>query len=73
MTYRRQVLAVAATVVLGLAVALGVLGVAALVAFQREYGPGWQWWADPASYLILWVPALLAGVGVLLTLRARRR
>jgi ABC-type Fe3+ transport system permease subunit len=74
MSGKRQVQVVAATVVLGLAVALGVLAVALLQALEREYGrSGWDWWADPTSYLILAVPVLLAVVGGLLARRARRR
>jgi ABC-type Fe3+ transport system permease subunit len=73
MANRRQGQMVAATVVLGLAVALGVLAVAFLQALQREYGrSGWDWWADPTSYLILGVPVLLAVVGAILARRARR-
>jgi uncharacterized BrkB/YihY/UPF0761 family membrane protein len=73
MTSRRQGWTIAATVVLGLAVALGVLAVALLQALGREYGrSGWDWWADPTSYLILGVPVLLALVGGLLARRARR-
>jgi hypothetical protein len=50
MANRRQGQMVAATVVLGLAVALGVLAVAFLQALRREYGrSGWDWWADPTS------------------------
>jgi ABC-type Fe3+ transport system permease subunit len=73
MTSRRQGWTIAATVVLGLAVALGVLAVALLQALAREYGrSGWRWWADQTSYLILGVPVLVAVVGVLLARRARR-
>jgi ABC-type Fe3+ transport system permease subunit len=73
MTDRRQLQAIAATVVLGLAVALGVLAVAFLRALEGEYSrSGWDWWADPTSYLILGVPLLLAVVGGVLALRARR-
>jgi ABC-type Fe3+ transport system permease subunit len=71
MTSKRQALAVAATVVLGLAIGLEVLAVVVLQSLVREYA-GWHWWADPATYLILWVPALVAVVGVLLALRSRR-
>jgi ABC-type Fe3+ transport system permease subunit len=73
MTDRRQLQAIAATVVLGLAVALGVLAVAFLRALEAEYSrSGWDWWADPTSYLILGVPLLLAVVGVVLARRGRR-
>jgi ABC-type Fe3+ transport system permease subunit len=73
MANRRQGQMVAATVVLGLAVALGVLAVAFLQTLRREYGrSGWDWWADPTSYLILGVPVLLAVVGAILARRARR-
>jgi ABC-type Fe3+ transport system permease subunit len=73
MTSRRQGWTIAATVVLGLAVALGVLAVALLQALAREYGrSGWRWWTDQTSYLILGVPVLVAVVGVLLARRARR-
>jgi ABC-type Fe3+ transport system permease subunit len=73
MANRRQGQMVAATVVLGLAVALGVLAVAFLQALRRGYGrSGWDWWADPTSYLILGVPVLLAVVGAILARRARR-
>jgi ABC-type Fe3+ transport system permease subunit len=74
MGHRRQVQAVAATVVLGLALALFVLAVAILRSAGEVYGPsGWRWWADQTSYLVLGVPVLLAVVGVLLARRARRR
>jgi hypothetical protein len=54
MTHRRQVRAVAATVVLGLAIALFVLAVTILRSAHEVYGPsGWRWWADQTSYLIL--------------------
>ena len=73
MTDRRQVQAIAATGVLGLALALLVLAVAFLRSVGEEYGPsGWRWWADQTSYLILGVPAVLAVVSVLLARRARR-
>ena len=74
MTDRRQVQAIGATVVLGLALALLVLAVAFLRSVGEVYGPsGWRWWADQTSYLILGVPVLLAVVGGLLARRARRR
>jgi ABC-type Fe3+ transport system permease subunit len=71
---RRRVQAVAATVVLGLALALLVLAVALLRSAGEVYGPsGWRWWKDQTSYLILALPVLLAVIGALLARRARRR
>jgi ABC-type Fe3+ transport system permease subunit len=73
MTDRRQVQAIAATVVLGLALVLFVVAVVILRSAGEVYGPsGWRWWADQTSYLILGVPVLLAVVGVILARRARR-
>jgi ABC-type Fe3+ transport system permease subunit len=73
MTDRRQVWAIAATVVFGLALTLLVVAVAFLGSLHEEYGPsGWRWWADQTSYLILGVPVLLAVVGRVLARRARR-
>jgi ABC-type Fe3+ transport system permease subunit len=73
MTDRRQGWAIAATVVLGLALALLVVAVAILRSVHEVYGrSGWRWWADQTSYLILGVPVLVAVVGVLLARRARR-
>jgi hypothetical protein len=73
MTSRRQGWGIAATVVLGLALALFVSAVAILRSVHEVYGPsGWRWWADQTSYLILGVPVLLAVIGAFLARRARR-
>jgi phosphatidylglycerophosphate synthase len=73
MTHRGQMQA-AATVALGLVIALFVLAVAILQSAHEVYAPsGWRWWADQTSYVILGVPVLLAIIDGILARRARRR
>jgi hypothetical protein len=66
---RRVALLAGATVSFGVAVALGVVAVALVVALMREYGP---LWTDPAIYLILSVPVLPALLGAWLLRRVRQ-
>ena len=73
MADRRRVLTAAATISFGLALALGGLVVAVVVAINRDYPlRGWAWWADLSTYLVLAVPLLPALVGAWLLRRAHR-
>jgi hypothetical protein len=73
MQERRVRLLAGAAVSFGVAVALGVQVVTELVAINREYPlAGWEWWADPITYVVLALPLLPALLGVWLLRRARR-